>query len=444
MKAIAKYLITALLCAAGASWAADWNAPTITTPYVNYTDGLKARDVDSARLFDPAYTSPSNVPQYTIRWNGAQDRLERWSGSAWGPLVLGITGGGCGASSAANCRTALGLAIGTNVQAYDADLTSLAGLNSTGFSVRTAANTWAQRTLTATGTGLSISNGNGVPGNPTFSLSENLQGFSGKSVPTGNVVGTTDSQMLTGKRFGDTVHVGSGTTPVTWGPEVNVVQVGEVGAFVGNSASHFVYMTNNMYWDGGVGDWLKMQSGGAGKLTITNAGVLRYEATNTGGDGDPANEQMALEIGTNGHIVSYAPCATGYTRAAPGFCRRNVVPLFAMTNNRDTCTAMVLPGDAGSVLMEVIVAAHANNSVGTRTATTKIYSATNCSGASEVYSVAAIAYESPAISGVAQLGSSQGTVVIPANASYRYRVATDGNASATFLGGYRVIGYWDN
>ena len=52
-------------------------------------------------------------------------------------------------------------------QPLDADLTALAGLASAGMIARTGAGTVAARTLTA-GTGISVSNGDGVSGNPTI------------------------------------------------------------------------------------------------------------------------------------------------------------------------------------------------------------------------------------------------------------------------------------
>jgi hypothetical protein len=56
--------------------------------------------------------------------------------------ALAITEGGTGATTASAARTALGLAIGTNVQAYDGDLGAIAGIASTGFAYRSATNTW--------------------------------------------------------------------------------------------------------------------------------------------------------------------------------------------------------------------------------------------------------------------------------------------------------------
>lgn len=57
-----------------------------------------------------------------------------------------------------------------NLQTLDADLTALSALTTTGIVSRTAADTYATRSLAVSGTGLSISNANGASGNPTITL----------------------------------------------------------------------------------------------------------------------------------------------------------------------------------------------------------------------------------------------------------------------------------
>ena len=57
--------------------------------------------------------------------------------------TLPIASGGTASTTASAARTALGLAIGTDVQAYDADLAAVAGLTSTGIVVRTGSGTFS-------------------------------------------------------------------------------------------------------------------------------------------------------------------------------------------------------------------------------------------------------------------------------------------------------------
>lgn len=72
----------------------------------------------------------------------------------------------------------------STLQPGDADLTAIAALATTGFAARTAANTWALRTLTGTAAEISITNTAGVAGNPVFSLPAALT-FTGKTITGG-------------------------------------------------------------------------------------------------------------------------------------------------------------------------------------------------------------------------------------------------------------------
>lgn len=142
---------------------------------------------------------------------------------------LDITNGGTGAVDAASARTNLGLAIGVNVQAWDADLDALAALAGTGFAARTSANTWAQRSLTAPVAGLTITNSDGVAGNPTLVFANDLGAI--EALNTNGILARTGtdtwaSRAVMGTASNITVTNGDG---ITGNPTLNLAAVTDAG-----------------------------------------------------------------------------------------------------------------------------------------------------------------------------------------------------------------------
>jgi hypothetical protein len=148
---------------------------------------VQAYDAELAAL--ASTTSAANaLPYYTGAGTATTTTL-----SAFGRSLIDD-------ADAAAGRSTLGVVIGTDVQGFDADLSAVAALSTNGMISRTGAGTAAVRTITA-GAGITVTNGDGVAGNPTIAAAvTSVQGATGAvvvSVPVTSVQGATGAVTVT-------------------------------------------------------------------------------------------------------------------------------------------------------------------------------------------------------------------------------------------------------
>jgi len=199
---------------------------TTTTPTINIS-GVGAATIEKNGQALAANDLISGVPA-TIVYDGTYFQLLN-PGTVQVSVITGIlpiANGGTNASTAAAARTNLGVAIGTNVQAWSAQLDAVSAANTaTGIRVQTGTNTVGVATITGTASQIDVSNGDGVSGNPTISIDAGYVGqasittlgtISTGTVPAAHVSGlapsattdtTTLSNITTGTLAGGTVPV---------------------------------------------------------------------------------------------------------------------------------------------------------------------------------------------------------------------------------------------
>jgi len=144
---------------------------TGTLPVANGGTGVTSStgSGDNVLSASPTFSGTVVIPTATITTANIS------GGTITGITDITVADGGTGASTAANARTNLGLVIGTNVQAWDADL-----------------DTWATKTA-----------------------------------PSGTVVGTTDTQTLTNKTIDASQLVSASVTTTQLATAVQPIGVGQ-------------------------------------------------------------------------------------------------------------------------------------------------------------------------------------------------------------------------
>lgn len=252
---------------------------TVTSVAISVPTGLSVTGtpITTSGTFAITLSSGYSIPTTTKQgqWDTAYSNYLQWDGGSTN-LV------------AATARTSLGLVIGTNVQAWDADLDAIAALAGTsGLLKKTAANTWSLDTtaygsgtvtsvattspitggtITGTGTiGINASSANtasyvvqrDASGNfsagtitatltGTASTATNLSGGSGGTIPYQSAAGTT--AMLSNGTAGQLLQSNGGTSAPTWVSTLTGVTItGTKETKVAVSASAIDLATGNYF-----------------------------------------------------------------------------------------------------------------------------------------------------------------------------------------------------
>lgn len=95
------------------------------------------------------------------------------------------------------------------------DLAGVEGLSTNGLATRTATDTWTTRTLTGPAAGITVTNGNGVSGNPTLALADDLnavEGLSTNGIATRTGTSTWTTRTITGTSNQVNVSNGDGVS----------------------------------------------------------------------------------------------------------------------------------------------------------------------------------------------------------------------------------------
>jgi hypothetical protein len=160
----------------------------------------------SAQTVTPAWTSITGKPTTAAGFgitNGAA--LDTFGAFTTTGLVAQTSAGNYAARTLTAPAAGISVTNGSGVAGNPTlvlanDLAGVEGLSTNGIAARTATDTWTTRTITAPAAGITVGNGDGVAGNPTLALANDLaavEGLSGTGIPARTATDTWTTRTLT-------------------------------------------------------------------------------------------------------------------------------------------------------------------------------------------------------------------------------------------------------
>lgn len=181
------------------------------------TNGIgnsQIRQGSATSIIGRSANSTGNVADIAASADGQYLRRSSSALSFGVPTATEITNTPAGNIAATTVQAALN-ELDTEKQPLDATLTSLAAFNTNGLIAQTAADTFAGRTLTGPAAGITVTNGNGVSGNPTLALANDLaavEGLASNGIAARTATDTWAVRTLTGTANEIAVSNGDGVS----------------------------------------------------------------------------------------------------------------------------------------------------------------------------------------------------------------------------------------